>query len=155
MKTIQFVITILFVCFYSLCYSQTNNDSLKQILSSKSFTLIEDYNGDWGDYLDTFTFTVQQKKIKIHWKNPEHLKNGKDLDILFPISELKNLEKIFLDCLIRIKTTDNKSTEHIIYKFNNENQKSIIDDKFTMECHKEFKLWKEILLLEWKKQENK
>jgi hypothetical protein len=134
---------------------QGNNYSIKEILTSKNFTLEEDYVGDWGGHLHTFTFTVHGKDLRIQWKNPELLKNGKDLDVLLPMSVLDTLENIFIKCSERIKTSKNGSTEHIIYKFTNKNITYIIDDRFSMECNDDFKAWKEALLSEWEKQENK
>lgn len=138
-----------------MCYSQVKNDSLKQMLSSKTFTLIEDYSGDKMGYWHTFTFTVQGEKLLIHWKNPALLKNGKDLDVLLPISELENLEMLFTNCSEKIKSSKIKSTEHTLYNFKNEKIALVIDDKYTTECKEDFKAWKEMLLLEGKKQEKK
>ena len=150
-NSIKIVLSILFAISLSLCFSQENNDSMKVILSSKNFTLEEEYMGDWGGHLHTFTFTVQGKDLRIQWKNPKLLKNGKKLDVLLPISELDNFGKIFTNCSAKIKTSKKRSTEHILYKFKNENLTYIIDDRFTMECNVDFNSWKEMLLLEGQK----
>lgn len=150
-STFRLFLSVLFAVSLATCYSQTNNDTLKQVFSSKTFTLIEDYTGDWGEHWHTFTFTVKGNDIRIQWKNPELLKNGKDLDVLLPMSALNNLENIFINCYQRILASKKGSTEHILYKFKNENLTYIIDDRFTMECNDDFKAWKEMLMLEWKK----
>jgi len=148
---IRLFLSILFATSFANCYSQTSNDSLKQVFSSKTFTLVEDYTGDWGGHLHTFIFTVKGNDVRIQWGNPELLKNGKDLDALFPMSVLDALKNIFLNCSQRIFISKNKSTEHIIYKLSNKNSTYTIDDRFTMECNDDFKAWKEELLSEWKK----
>lgn len=149
---IKLFLFILFATSFASCYSQTNNDSLKEVFSSKAFTLVEDYAGDWGGYWHTFTFTEMDNNISIQWKAPEFLKSGKDLDVLLPMSVLNDLKKIFINCSQRIMTSKKESTEHILYRFKNKNLTYIIDDRFTMECYNEFKAWKEMLLLEWGKQ---
>jgi len=152
-RHIRLFFLILFATSFSNCYSQTSNDSLKQVSSSKTFTLVEDYTGDWGGHLHTFAFTIKGNDIRIQWENPELVKNGKDLDVLLPVSVLNNLENIFINCSQRIMTSKKGSTEHILYKFKNDKLTYIIDDRFTMECNDDFKAWKEMLLLEWRKQE--
>jgi hypothetical protein len=152
---IRIFLSVLFFTTFTICYSQSNNDTLKQIFFSKTFSLIEDYSGDWGGYCHTFIFTVKGNNIRIQWENPELLKNGKKLDVLLPLSVLDTLQHIFLNCSQRILTSKNSSTEHILYKFKNNNLTYTIDDRFTMECNRDFKNWKEMLLIEEKKQKKK
>ena len=152
---IRLFLSVLFVISFTNCFSQLNNDTLKQVFSSNIFTLDEDYTGDWGGYWLTFTFTVKGNEIRIQWKNPELLKNGKDMDILLPISVLNNLENIFSNCFQKIMISKNGSTEHILYKFKNKNITYVIDDRYTMVCYDDFKAWKEMIIFEWKKQEKK
>lgn len=148
MKYIRFLIFILITSSLSNGYSQINNDTLKQILSSNSFTIEEEYIGDWGGHFQTFIFKKENNMLRIKCKNPNPMINTeKELDTLVSINVLKNLEEIFLNCSERIKTSKNGSTEHIIYKFKNKNSTYIIDDKFTMECHADFKAWKELIVL--------
>lgn len=148
----RILIGFLLTVSVTACYSQVNNDTLKQILSSKTFTLVEDYTGDWGGYIYNFTFTVQDKSVRIFWDNPERLKNGQNLDLVVPISKLDSLKDIFVNCNERIKTSKSGSTEHIVYTFKSKGNSYKIDDKFTMECYEDFKMWKEVLLAEWEKQ---
>lgn len=142
------LILLIIILNYSLIsFSQLENDTLKQILSSKSFTLEEEYIGDWGGYTHLFSFSVEGNYVKIICNNPELLKNEKKLIVKLPLSDLNNLENIFINCSEKIKTTKNKSTEHIFYKFKSGNLSFIIDDRFTMECNEDFKAWKEMLLV--------
>jgi arginyl-tRNA synthetase len=144
----RFLVLVLFTSSVSLCYSQVNNDSLKQILSSKSFTIEEEYIGDWGSHFQTFLFKIEGNMVKIKSKNPDPMKSTeKESDMLISINMLKKIEDLFIKCSERIKTSKNISTEHIIYKFKNENITYIIDDKFTMECYKDFKTLKETLFI--------
>ncbi|MBI5539208.1 MAG: hypothetical protein HY951_04065 [Bacteroidia bacterium] len=143
----KYILLISILNFSLITFSQVNKDSLKQILSSKSFTLEEEYIGDWGGYTHLFNFSVEGNYVTIFCKNPELLKNGKNLNVKLPISEINNLENIFINCSEKIKTTNNKSTERIFYKFKNSNITLIIDDRFTMECNEDFKAWKEMLLI--------
>lgn len=155
LKTVfnRFLITILFVISFSICFSQENIDTLKRIFSSKAFTLEEEYIGDWGGYLHSFTFSADNNNLRIKWENPELLKNPRELNVILPLVKLKNLEKIFTDGSSKINTSQKGSTEHIIYKFKNKEITYIIDDKFSMVFNDDFKAWKEMLLLEQKKQE--
>ena len=144
MKSIftRFILLFLITISYTYCYSQVNNDSLIQILTSKTFTIEEEYIGDWGGHLQIFIFKIEDNNVRVKCKNVEPLDNTKELDTLLSINVLKNLEKIFIDCTTKIKTSKNVSTEHILYKFKNENISYIIDDKYTMECNDTFKEWK-------------
>jgi hypothetical protein len=153
--SIKIVLSVIFAVSVTLCFSQERNDSIERILSSKNFTLEEEYIGDWGGYINKFSFILKGKDLLINWKNPQQLKNGKDLDVLLSISELDNFGKIFTNCSAKIKTSKNTSTEHILYKFQNEDLTFIIDDRFTMECNEDFKAWKEMLLSKGEKQKNK
>ncbi|MFH2141027.1 MAG: hypothetical protein ABIJ97_01295 [Bacteroidota bacterium] len=152
---IRLFLSILFATSFANCYSQTSNDSLKQILSSKSFTIEEEYIGDWGGHSQKYIFKIEDNKLRIRCKNPDPMRSTeKKLDTLVSINVLKNIEEIFINCTERIKTSKNVSTEHIIYKFTNKNITYIIDDRFSMECNDDFKAWKEALIAEWEKQEN-
>ena len=146
MKTV-FLLSFIFLTNISICFSQINNDTLKEIFSSKSFTLEEEYIGDWGGYIQTFNFTTENNKVRVKCKNLKLLKNEKELDVYVSLDDIKNLEKFFTDCYLRITNSKNISTEHIFYKFSNQNLSFKIDDKFTMECNENFKVWKEMLLL--------
>lgn len=150
----RFLILFLFSSSISLCYSQVNYDSLKQILSSKSFTIEEEYIGDWGGHSQIYIFKTEGDKLRIKCDNPDPMsRSEKGLDTLVSLNTLKNLENIFLKCSDRIKTSKNSSTEHIIYKFSNANSTYIIDDKFTMACNEDFKAWKEMFIIRTKETE--
>lgn len=62
------------------------------------------------------------------------------------------MKNIFTGCNEAIKTSKKGSTEHILYKLSNKNKSYVIDDKFTMECYDDFRMWKEKLLAEGEKQ---
>ena len=150
-------ITLLIFCFILMGFSQENKpeqtiDTLNMIFSSESFTLEEDYFGDWGGHNHKFIFTVQGNKVRIQWENPELMENGEDMDMLFPIKALKDLEEIFVNCTEKIKTSKKGSTEHILYKFKKGKIIYIIDDKTTMECNDDFRAWKEKIISEWKEE---
>ena len=153
MNLSRFIFPFLTAFIVTPCYCQNNNDSLKLIFSSDEFSIEENYIGDWGGHVNNFTIQRKTDKIRVIWKNPEMLNNGKDLDVYITGPELKSLEKIFLKCSDRIVRSDDKSTEHIIYSFRTGKTCYVIDDHFTMECHEEFRAWKE--MLEIKGQYNK
>ncbi len=138
--SLKLFLSILFILLCVSYHSQT--DSLKQIFSAKSFTLIEAYTGDWGGHTHTIKFNVQGNKIRIQCENRNNFKT----DTLLSKSALSSLENIFITCSKSITTSKNKSTEHIVYKFKSKDFTYIIDDKFTMECNGEFKAWKETYL---------
>jgi len=142
---IRFIISVLFTFSFSYCFSQDSNDTLKTILASKSFTLEEAYMGDWGGYLQTFSFKIDGNNVRLKCKYTESAEKYKELDTLLSFSALKKLDKVFSDCSAKIKTEKNKSTEHIIYKFKNDTLTFIIDDRFTMACNENFKAWKKLL----------
>jgi hypothetical protein len=144
---IGLLLLIIFSTSISFCYSQTGNDTLKQILSSKTFSLEEEYIGDWGGYIHIFNFSTENNTVQVKCKNPKLIKNEKELDVLLSLNDIKKLENIFTDCYAKILNTKNASTEHIFYKFKNKEFTYIIDDKFTMECNEIFKAWKEMLLI--------
>ncbi len=141
------LLLILFSTSISYCSAQTNNDTLKQILSSITFSLEEEYIGDWGGYIHICNFSKENNMVRVKCKNHTLLKNEKELDVLLSINDIKNLENIFNDCYTKILNSKNGSTEHILYKFKNKELTYIIDDKFTMECHEVFKAWKEMLII--------
>lgn len=147
----KFVLSYLFITSLSYCFSQNNNDSINTILSSATFTLEEEYIGDWGGYTDTFTFITTTNDINVHWESTNSLKKQKNINGLFPISELDNLKKIFTNCSSKIKSSKTNSTENIFYKFKNETHTYIIDDRFTIKCNDAFDAWKKTLLLKAQK----
>ena len=123
-------------------FSQSVNDTIKAIFSSKSFSLEEEYIGDWGGYIHHFDFSVYPKNVSVTWENPELLKNGKKLVVLISFEELKTLESIFINGNTKILTSKHLSTEHILYKFKTQNLSFSFDDKFTMTVTKSLKLGK-------------
>ncbi len=131
--------------------SESKTDTLRLIFSSDSFSLEEEYIGDWGGYLFKLVFTKMENSIRVEWEHSDQLKNGKELDLLLPIAELNSLESIFVDCSHKLKDSKKMSTEHILYTFKNKNYTYIIDDHFTMECHDDFKAWKNRALTPKKK----
>ena len=125
-------------------------DSLRSILASSTFTLQEDYQGDWGDHLQTFHFAGRDTSVMVQWKDPA---SGKDLEVRLPLNELDRLADLFLECSSRIGSSSTISTEHMSYLFKNKETAYVIDDHYTMECHEDFKAWKAMLLAAWHKQE--
>ena len=128
------------------------NDTLRSILASSTFSLQEDYQGDWGGHLQTFLLTAGDTRLRVQWKDAA---SGKDLDASLPLNELGRLADLFLECSSRIDSSTTKSTEHISYLFKNTKSTYVLDDHFTMACNESFKAWKAILLAEWKKVGNK
>lgn len=128
------------------------NDALRSMLSSRTFTLQEDYQGDWGGHLQTFIFTAGETRVRVQWKDPV---SGKDLDVFLPLNELERLADLFHECSSRIDNSNTKSTEHITYLFKNNKSTYVLDDHFTMECNAAFHAWKGMLLDEWTKAGNK
>ncbi|MGV9011855.1 MAG: hypothetical protein ACOH13_04605 [Flavobacteriales bacterium] len=128
------------------------NDMLRSILASSTFTLQEDYQGDWGGHLQTFLFTAGDTRVKVQWKDST---SGKDVEVMLPLTALDGLADLFFACSSRIDTYNTKSTEHISYLFKNNKSTYVLDDHFTMACNEDFKAWKAMLLAEWKKAGNK
>lgn len=124
-------------------------DSLRSILASRTFTLQEDYQGDWGDHLQTFHFAAGDTSVTVQWKDPA---SGKNLEVRLPLNELDRLADHFLECSSRIDPSRTISTEHISYLFKNTSSTFLIDDHYTMACYEDFKAWKTMLLGAWKKQ---
>ncbi len=122
---------------------------MRSIIASRTFTLQEDYQGDWGDHLQTFHFAAGDTSITVQWKDPA---SGKDLAVRLPLKELDRLADLFLECSSRIDSSRTISTEHISYLFKNNRSTYVIDDLFTMECHEVFKAWKAMLLAAWQRQ---
>ena len=154
-KLLLFIVSIY---FYSLPgFSQTGSDSLRKIVASPSFSLLEDYSGDWGGYSHTFVFTKKDTSIEILWQDPDFPdgEEPRELKILFPPSELKTIEDVFTNCIEKIKATKEKSTEHSKYIFKNKEFTYTIDDKFTMQCVDDFKAWREKLFKEGITQEKR
>ena len=144
-KNIKYFLAYLLIIPAFQSFSQSVNDTIKAIFSSKSFSLEEEYIGDWGGYIHHFDFSVNQKNVSVTWENHELLKNGKKLVVLISIEELKNLESIFINGATKIVSSKLLSTEHIIYKFKTQSLSFTFDDKFTMTCYEEFKAWKKML----------
>lgn len=152
------VLFVISACIYSSSiFSQTGIDSLRKITQSPSFTLVEDYAGDWGGYSHTFIFTKKDTSIEILWQDPEFPdgEEPRELKMIFLPSELKTVEVLFGDCIEKIRNTKDKSTEHSKYIFKNKQLTYIIDDKFTMKCVDNFKAWKEKLFKEGIMQEKR
>ncbi|MBI3502363.1 MAG: hypothetical protein HY063_11270 [Bacteroidetes bacterium] len=145
-----FLLSFLFV--YSHGFSQ--NDTLKKIFK-QSFSLTEEYRGDWGGYTHTFIFTKQDTTEEILWKDPDFPDGEmpRELKIILPLDGMKKLEKLFTGCASKIKSSDRKSTEHIKYIFKSKELTYTIDDNFTMLCNDDFKEWKQNLFSEGIKQE--
>ena len=125
---------------------------MRSILASGTFTLQEDYQGDWGGHLQTFLFTAGDTRVRVQWKDPA---SGKELDVFLPLNELERLADLFLECSSRIDSSNAKSTEHSTYLFKNNRSTYVLDDHFTMACNEDFKAWKAMLLAEWEKAGNK
>ena len=126
------------------------SDSLRSILASRTFTLEEEYRGDWGDHSQTFRFTAGDASITVQWKDPVC---GKNLEVRLPLNELDRLADLFLECSSRIDSSSTMSTEHISYLFKNKETLYAIDDRYTMECYEDFNAWKAMLLATWNKEE--
>ncbi|MBK9419670.1 MAG: hypothetical protein IPN44_01290 [Flavobacteriales bacterium] len=127
-------------------------DPLGSILSSSTFTLQEDYQGDWGGHLQTFIFTAGDTRVRVQWKDPA---SGKDVEVMLPLHALDGLADLFHECASRIDSSNTKSTEHITYLFKNNRSTYVLDDHFTMACNEDFKAWKAMLLAEWGKAGNR
>lgn len=145
LKNIKYFLAFLLIIPTLHSFSQSVNDTIKAIFSSKSFSLEEEYIGDWGGYIHHFDFSVNQNNVSVTWENPELLKNGKKLVVLISNNEFKTLESIFINGTTKIISSKLLSTEHILYKFKTQNLSFTYDDKFTMTCYEEFKAWKKML----------
>jgi len=149
------VLILFFVFNYS--FAQAGSDTLEKIFSSRSFSLLEDYAGDWGGYTHTFIFTRSDTGTIILWQDPDFPdgETPRELKILFPNDSLKKLQKLFAGCALKIQGSKNKSTERSRYIFKNKEMSYTIDDNFTMLCVDSFKTWKEMLFKEGLKQEKR
>jgi hypothetical protein len=65
------------------------------------------------------------------------------------------IEAVFINCIEKISSSKDKSTEHSKYIFKNKEFTYTIDDKFTMKCADDFKAWKEKLFKEGITQEKR
>jgi len=153
-----FIAALFFSLFiFSDSFSQTVNDTLAKIFSSSSFSLLEDYAGDWGGYSHTFLFTKKDTCIEILWQDPDFPDGEvpRELKIVYPLSELKPIETIFTNCIEKISSSKDKSTEHSKYIFKNKELTFTIDDRSTMTCVDDLKAWKEKLFKEGITQEKR
>ncbi len=118
---------------------------------------MEDYSGDWGSYSHTFNFTKRDTCEEVLWLDPEFPdgENVRQLKIFLSSKDFIQLEKFFIGCYNKTHNSKEKSTEHSKYIFKNKELTFTIDDKSTMLCLDDFKVWKENLFREGIMQEKR
>lgn len=151
MKLLQKTNTLIFIIFISNTLFSQKNDVVKMIFSAKTFSITENYAGDWGGYTYLYSFNKKNdKQIEIIW---EEIKTSmKDTSSTTKIlkgkstityTDLKEVEKIFDNCVYKIKRTKSKSTELSTYIFKNDNTTYEISDDHSMVCVNDIKYWRE------------
>lgn len=152
-----FVASVLFFLFFSDSFSQSINDSIRIIFSSPSFSLLEDYSGDWGSYSHSFNFTKHDTCEEILWLDPEFPDGEypRQLKIFLSSNEMIQLEKLFTGCYYKIHSSKEKSTEQSKYILKNKECIFTIDDNSTMLCVNDFKEWKRNLFQKGIEQEKR
>ena len=128
-------------------YAQPTSDSLHKIFLAPTFSLLEDYSGDWGGYSHTFTFTRKDTCVDIIWQDPDFPDGEapRELKISYPLSEIKKIESMFNSCIEQINSSKDISTEHSKYIFKSKDLSCIMDDRSTMKCVEILKEWKQEL----------
>lgn len=107
--------------------------------------LEEDYRGDWGGHVKTFTFTNLDTAYSVQWAEPGTGPSGATFQAFLSDLEMATLKHAFMDCPDRITASEASSTEHILYKFTSAGLAHVIDDGFTMACYGGFRKWQEMI----------
>lgn len=141
-------IFLIFIC--NNIFSQ-QSDAVKMIFSSKTFSITEIYAGDWGGYTYLYSFNKKnEKQIEVIWEeiktpltaNDSTTKILKGKSIVTYL-DLKEADKVFDNCVYKIKRTKSKSTELSTYIFKNDNTTYEITDDHSMVCVNDIKYWRE------------
>lgn len=141
LKSILIFSFLLFTFLSSQSFAQTN-DAIGMILSAKTFTITEEYIGDWGGYTYTYTFIKNDKNIHVVWEEINSNKAINKGEATISFSDLKAIEDLFDTCVVKIKKGKQGSTEHSKYIFKDEITTYQIDDNSSMICVDDIKAWR-------------
>ncbi len=136
-------VIVCLVCLFSAkCFSQTN-DVIRMIFSAKNFSITEGYSGDWGRTIYKYTFTKNNKDVDVIWTKQLSENNKTDATTKVSTEELKILQDLFNECVIKIKKPKKENTEHSRYIFRDNTLTYQIDDDSSMICVDDIKSWRE------------
>lgn len=135
------------ICIVStlLIKAQTQQDTLEKIFSENSFTIKEEYYGDWAGYTSEIHFDRFGDSALVTWVDPTFPVGETLHKLCAKLSHKSVLELMisFSNCMETMKVSKRASTEHSYYIFTAFKQKMVVDDRTTRECEGMYKNWKE------------